>query len=322
MGLALSGAPFGGLLYSLVFRSLLTNCSFAWAARGIGFIGLVTLGVAAVIIDPRDRNRKSPHRRFMDWSALRNLAFISLLLDFFFAYCAALVPNFLAPSFTAGLGHPPSENLAYLLVALLNAAQVLGRILPAFLSDHLSSGATYLLFFAQLLIALLGLSWISITSLAQFIPWLIFTGFFAGTVATLPPLVVRMSRQICGVVSDLPRQTLCRSQTAHQTNGSFLDTAFEPRPEDTRHKNRNGLRCCGFWSAHWESSCFGDRENRSRCQEIHGAKGLFGGAVVDGSLCCVRGGFLCHACDHGQEKHQGEEGIGVRWITHSFRSRR
>ena len=34
--------------------------------------------------------------------------------------------------------------------------------------------------------------------------------------------IVRMSRQICGVVSDLPRQRLCRSQTTYQTNGSFL----------------------------------------------------------------------------------------------------
>ena len=34
---------------------------------------------------------------------------------------------------------------------------------------------------------------------------------------------VRMSRQICGVVSDLPKQRLCRSQTTHQTNGSFLE---------------------------------------------------------------------------------------------------
>ena len=33
---------------------------------------------------------------------------------------------------------------------------------------------------------------------------------------------VRMSRLICGVVSDLPRQRLCRSQTTYQTNGSFL----------------------------------------------------------------------------------------------------
>ena len=36
-------------------------------------------------------------------------------------------------------------------------------------------------------------------------------------------LMVRMSRQICGTVSDLPRQSLCRSQTTYQTNGSFLD---------------------------------------------------------------------------------------------------
>ena len=35
-------------------------------------------------------------------------------------------------------------------------------------------------------------------------------------------LMVRTSRRICGVVSDLPKQRLCRSQTTYQTNGSFL----------------------------------------------------------------------------------------------------
>ena len=34
--------------------------------------------------------------------------------------------------------------------------------------------------------------------------------------------MVRMPRLICGVVSDLPRQRLCRSQTTYQTNGIFL----------------------------------------------------------------------------------------------------
>ena len=39
-------------------------------------------------------------------------------------------------------------------------------------------------------------------------------------------LSVRMSRQICGVVSDLPKQRLCRSQTTYQTNGSFSEWGF------------------------------------------------------------------------------------------------
>ena len=39
---------------------------------------------------------------------------------------------------------------------------------------------------------------------------------------------VRTSRQICVVVSDLPRQRLCRSQTTYQTNGSFLGPRHVP----------------------------------------------------------------------------------------------
>ena len=44
-------------------------------------------------------------------------------------------------------------------------------------------------------------------------------------------MIVRMSRQICGVVSDLPKQRLCRSQITYQTNGSFL--GCETRGQDS-----------------------------------------------------------------------------------------
>ena len=46
--------------------------------------------------------------------------------------------------------------------------------------------------------------------------------------------MVRISRQICDVVSDLPRQRLCRSQTTHQTNGSFLG-----RPQNRLRRSVN-----------------------------------------------------------------------------------
>ena len=44
---------------------------------------------------------------------------------------------------------------------------------------------------------------------------------------------VRTSRQISDVVSDLPRQRLCRSQTTYQTNGSFSGRVVRRMDERT-----------------------------------------------------------------------------------------
>jgi MFS family permease len=70
----------------------------------------------------------------------------------------------------------------------LNAAQFLGRIIPATLSDRF--GGEHLLFAAQVLGGILGFSWIAVHNLGCFITFLIFYGFVSGMMATLPAVVV------------------------------------------------------------------------------------------------------------------------------------
>lgn len=103
LGLAISGAPAGGLIYSAVFRATLTAAGFGWATRAIGFIVLVTLGLAAVIIKPQDANRKAKARKFFDLDFFREAAFLCMFFDAFFAYCAALVPYFITPAFAVAV---------------------------------------------------------------------------------------------------------------------------------------------------------------------------------------------------------------------------
>ena len=103
IGLAVSGAPAGGLIYSAVFRGLLTSVGFGWATRVIGFIVLVTLGICLLIIKPKDADRKRDGRKFWDWSVFRETPFILTLFTAFFLFCAVLVPYFVAPSFAVAV---------------------------------------------------------------------------------------------------------------------------------------------------------------------------------------------------------------------------
>lgn len=99
LGLSVSGAPIGGLVYSIVFRSLLITTSFAWATRTIGFISLVTLSTAIYLIKPKDAEHKATPGKFLALTAFKEVPFLCVIVTAFFVYCAALIPYFTTPSY-------------------------------------------------------------------------------------------------------------------------------------------------------------------------------------------------------------------------------
>ena len=117
LGLAISGAPAGGLMYSAIFRAVLNAAGFGWATRAIGLIAFATLGIAITIIKPLDASRKTAERKFFDLSAFRDAPFVCMLFDAFFAYCAALVPYFITPSYAIAVSSSirPGPHLSTVL---------------------------------------------------------------------------------------------------------------------------------------------------------------------------------------------------------------
>lgn len=188
LGLGLSGAPIGGIIYSVVFQAALTHTSFGWATRIVAFIAFATLAIANIIIRPLDaiQIRTNASREFLDLKAFRELPFTFFFIAAFLIYCAWLIPYFLTPAFALTLGTSP--DTATYLIAVLNAAQFFGRVVPAWLSDRY--GGAYMLLLAQILTAILGLSWISISTVGGFVEFQIFYGFVSGMLATLPAVVV------------------------------------------------------------------------------------------------------------------------------------
>ncbi len=185
LGLALSGAPVGGIIYPIVFRSLLTSVGFGWATRTIGFIGLGTLLAATLLAKPMAHVRR-PARNFLDLQALKEIPFIMFLATAFFIYNAWLIPYFLTPAFSESVGANP--DTAFYLLAVLNAAQLFGRIIPGYFSDFI--GGEFLLLLASTLAGILGLSWIAIQTIGGWVEFQIFYGFVSGMIATLPAVVV------------------------------------------------------------------------------------------------------------------------------------
>ena len=185
-GLALAGTSIGGIIYPIVFRRLLDSVGFGWATRIIGFIAFTTLGGALIIAKPLPLMEK-PSRDFLELSAMKELPFLAFMMTAFLTFCAFLVPFFFTPTFAiTALG--TSDSTAFYLIAVINAAQLFGQVIPAWLSDHI--GGEAMLGAAILLDAVLGFCWISANSMGRFVAFLIFYGFSSGMIVTLPPIVM------------------------------------------------------------------------------------------------------------------------------------
>ena len=186
LGLATSGASVGGVVYPIVFRRLLDEIGFAWATRVIAFIALATLAVAAVIVQPLNQMKK-PVRQLFEVSAVKEVPLLAFMVSAFLLFCAFLIPFFLTPTFAeTALG--TSEDTAFYLLAVINAAQFFGRTIPAAMSDYGAGEA--MLFGAEAIAGILGLAWIAVHNLGGFVVFLIFYGFASGMMATLPAVVL------------------------------------------------------------------------------------------------------------------------------------
>ena len=121
----------GGVIYPIIIRKMFQSIGFGWAVRTMAFIMLVTIGIAISILRPRLPPRKSGP--LIIWPALREPAYLLFILGLMLAFMAFFVPFFYAQTYALSIG--TNENLAFYVLSIMNAAGMIGRLLPNALAD-------------------------------------------------------------------------------------------------------------------------------------------------------------------------------------------
>ncbi|OAG41707.1 hypothetical protein AYO21_04171 [Fonsecaea monophora] len=184
-GLAASGSSLGGLIYPIVFRRMQQEVGFAWATRTIGFISLVTVWFSVLVMKPRVLPKQ--RRPLTDLAAFRELPYVLFCVSMFFGFVGLYGPLYYIGPY-AIQNHITGENLGFYLLPIINAASILGRIIPNIFADRI--GPLNVLVPCATIAAVLALAWIGIKSLGGLLAFALIYGFFSGGFVSLPPVAI------------------------------------------------------------------------------------------------------------------------------------
>ncbi|OJJ07373.1 hypothetical protein ASPVEDRAFT_46715 [Aspergillus versicolor CBS 583.65] len=183
LGLAVSGSSLGGIIYPIVLHRLIGPLGFGWAVRVIGFIALGTLLLPIVVM--RQRVKPSKARALIDWTAFSDIPFLVLVTAGLIAFMG-LFTLFFYISYLGSARHLTSDDMAFYLVPILNAASCFGRTIPNAMADRL--GAFNIIVPCCMMVGILLLCLIAVTNQAGLIVITVLSGFFSGALIGLPPL--------------------------------------------------------------------------------------------------------------------------------------
>ncbi|KAF8495387.1 MFS general substrate transporter [Gautieria morchelliformis] len=127
-GVVATGSSIGGTVFPILVRNLIPLIGFPWAMRILGFIVLLLVGFANMVL----RRRLPPVNvsgGLFNPKAFKYMPFTVYVLSGFFC--------FLGPyRDLSAVFYGVSPTLAFYLVAIANASSLLGRIASGVLSDH------------------------------------------------------------------------------------------------------------------------------------------------------------------------------------------
>ncbi|KAI1371581.1 putative monocarboxylate permease [Hypoxylon crocopeplum] len=181
MGLAATGSSIGGVIYPIALKRLIENIGFAWAIRVMAFIMLGTLLISVAVMKPRLPPRKSGP--LIDFASLKDPIFSTWLLAVFLTFIGLYIPFFYVEKYALDIG--VSEDLAFYMLIIMNAASVPGRIFPSIIADKI--GNLSIMIPAVLLSGVITLAWIRVSTEGALIAISVLLGLSSGSIQAVLP---------------------------------------------------------------------------------------------------------------------------------------
>lgn len=169
-----------------MFHKLIGPLGFGWTTRVIAFVALGVLIFSMAVMKSRLPPPKQS-RSLLDMTAFKEAPFLIFCLALFFSFVGLYFPFFYLPTYFTSFLHTDG-NIAFYIIAILNASSVFGRIAPGILADHFGSLNTIIPI--SFIAAVLAFAWIGIRNEAGTIVFAILYGFASGAIVSLPATIL------------------------------------------------------------------------------------------------------------------------------------
>lgn len=167
-----------------MFRFLVPQIGFPWTVRSIGFVAWGLYLVSYVVLLGRQQPRTMSLRRFFDPSALTDLPFLLLCIASVCSATAYYIPSLYLPLVTLERISSASPDFGFDLLAILNGASVVGRLLAGFAAAIW--GPTETISICLVLGSVLLFCWSAVNTISGTIAWAVFWGMISGVLVALP----------------------------------------------------------------------------------------------------------------------------------------
>ncbi|KAI9765532.1 MAG: hypothetical protein M1840_007358 [Geoglossum simile] len=189
-GIASGGAPVGGVLFPIVLNRLLgyPNLGFGWSVRVVGFIMLVLLTGASILLTEFAPRRKG---QFFIPSAFKNPAYVMINVASIMAVLGLFTPIFYIGSYS--VQHGTSLQFASYQISILNCMSFFGRIILGYVADKI--GRYNMMSITMASTGILTFCWTSTSSVVSITVFAALFGFFSGAVTSLyPPCIAQVTQ--------------------------------------------------------------------------------------------------------------------------------
>ncbi|KAG0373163.1 hypothetical protein BGX24_012053 [Mortierella sp. AD032] len=229
-GIVVAGGGFGGLIMSPVTTALFTKIGYRWTVRTMAIVHLVVLIPASALFRARvesgkdkgkrlkreqsdrelaatsDKERQElkdaahaakaakPKRQVMDFTVLKEVRFLLLVLLSFFVANGYFNPYYFFPTYAQKNG--VSVSTASLLIGILNGSSAIGRVSMGLASDYIGDINTLLISSLCACLSILVVWMLAGTSVVMMTIFCIIYGFFSGSFVAIVPTV---AAHLCGI---------------------------------------------------------------------------------------------------------------------------
>ncbi|KAH8425228.1 uncharacterized protein LDX57_002986 [Aspergillus melleus] len=186
-GIAATAGGCGGIIFPILIYNLTEAVGFPWAIRITGFICAFFCVLCILFLKTRLPPKKLGGGK-IDFRVLREAPFALLTVAIFLIDFALLIPLTYLTSYAQS--HGMEEGLAYQVVSILNAASILGRVLPGYAADRYGRFNVMIITTFGCTVFTLAL-WLSAGSnTAAIVAYAVLFGFWSGSAISLAPVCV------------------------------------------------------------------------------------------------------------------------------------